>query len=153
MNLMTLINFQNLTTGLLVAAVTGVIGYIVKALFVLDGKIVFGSTPRVAGTYLTEYIDAPSDWVGAKIIVKQFGRNIWGKISDNDSAYVVKFSGKVTPSRVIKYHFRHPNPSNNDDGVGLLRLDKYGNKATGLVLFLDDNNETPTAIRVMIRRI
>jgi len=152
MALLSLINLQNLVTGILVAAVTGIIGYILKALFILDGKFVFGSTPQIAGTYLSKYINAPSDWVGETIEIKQFGRKIWGTISDNDTTYVVKSTGTVTPSRVIKYTFRPADASKNDYGVGLLRLDKYGNKATGLVLFLDDDNENPAAIQLMISK-
>ncbi len=154
MNLINLINFQNLVTGLLVAAVTGGIGYIVKALFILNGKFVFGSTPQIAGTYLSEYKgkDVPSDWGDETIVVKQFGRKIWGTISDKDSAYFVKFSGMVTPSRVIKYNFRHPEASNNDEGVGLLRLDKYGETAEGFVVFLDDDNENPTTNKIVLKK-
>jgi len=149
---LSLINPQNLVTGLVVAATTGIVGYLIKTFFILDGKLVLGTTPRVAGSYLSEYFDAPSEWVGETIEVKQFGRKIWGTISDNDSSYSVNFKGVVTPSRVIKYTFRPDDSSKNDYGVGLLRLDKYGEGATGLVLFLDDDKETPAAIQIKIRK-
>lgn len=152
MTFLSVINFQNLVTGLLIAAITAVIGYIVKAKFILDMKFDFRTTPHIAGKYLSEYFDAPSDWVGETIVVKQFGRKIWGTISDNDSNYIVKFTGTVTPSRVIKYTFRPSDAAKNDYGVGLLRLDKYGEKATGLVLFLDDDKESPVATQISIRK-
>jgi hypothetical protein len=150
--MLNLINPQNLVTGLIVAAATGVVGYLIKTFFILDGKVVLGSSPNVAGSYLSEYFDAPSEWVGETIEVKQFGRKIWGTISDNDSNYSVNFKGMVTPSRIIKYTFRPNDNDKNDYGVGLLRLDKYGEAATGLVLFLDEEKETPAAIQIKIRK-
>lgn len=149
MDLNSLINLQNLITGLILAALIGLIRFI-KVYFFIDGKLYFGSSPKIAGTYLSQYPDNPS-W-GETITVKQHGKRLSGTISENNENYTVKFKGLITPSRVIKYYFSPDDSSKNDWGVGLLKLDKYGKQASGYVIFLDDNNETPAVVKIILKK-
>jgi hypothetical protein len=146
------LDLSSVISGLIVAAIMGIASYAFKAFFFDGSRLSFGSSPRVAGTYKSEYFDAPADWGAETVTIRQFGKRIWGTILDDSSPDAVKFSGTVTPSRIIRYTFQPFDRTRNDYGVGLLKLDKYGTQASGLVLFLDDNNENPIATRLLVKK-
>jgi len=145
-------DFVAIISGLVVAALAGVANHLFKMFFYDGQSMRIGLSPNVAGEYRTVYKNRPEDW-SETVIIKQFGKRLWGESKDNDSHYSVKIKGTVTPSRLIYYNFRHQDDINNDCGVGMLKLDKYGAKADGYVIFLDDDSDVPTSVEITMIKI
>jgi hypothetical protein len=97
----------------------------------------FFSVPQIAGTYEVRY-DSLNNDAEETVYVEQFLSFLKGEIIDHNTHIKFRFSGYITPSRVISYKLWPVDRNINNYGVGLLQLNDIGKMGEGYTIYIDE---------------
>ncbi len=146
---------NNLIVGIAASILAIFIFYVFKEFIIPEaGRLLFSSIPPVKGKYKAivardEHVAEPQVY-----IIRQWGSIVWGdievKVKDNIEKY--KLSGRVFPSRIIRYEFEARSKHINDYGVGLLVLAFDGKTANGHFCTICETCQKPHSLEITLKK-